>query len=415
MLSLGRASSRQRHPRPFVAVVSPGLPRSIVRTEALRRTSRAAQLRRFARARLVLLKRGPFFTAKILSLSFMSAEQWSAARAIAAAFLSGPWELDGMIERAGKRGRWVRGLAMRTLAAFSQPNRPSIGILGSFIAADPGFNRQASISTRVTSATPSKLQPVAGNPTTWELPQLTTPDALAEWVGISRGELDWFADRYRSARRRSPGPLSHYHYRWLPKRSGGFRLLEVPKARLKRFQAELLHGLLDRIQPHEAAHGFRSGRSIVSCASPHVGQQVVLRIDLKDFFASISAARVRGLFMTAGYPEIVARLLTGLCTNDVSDFAWQDPVLLNASPRPGFARRGSLYRRRHLPQGAPTSPALANLCAYRLDCRLQGLRARPARSTRAMPMIWSSPAARTSRLRPSISHCRLRDCIGRGI
>jgi RNA-directed DNA polymerase len=303
----------------------------------------------------------------------MSAEQWSAARAIAAAFLSGPWELDGMIERAGKRGRWLRGLARRTLAAFSQPNRPSIGTLGRFIAADPGFMRQASISARVTSAIPSKLQPVVGTPAMWELPQLTTTEALAEWLGISRGELDWFADRYGSARRRSPGPLSHYHYRWLPKRSGDFRLLEVPKARLKRFQGELLHGLLDRIQPHEAAHGFRSGRSIVSCASPHVGQKVVLRIDLKDFFASISAARVRGLFMTAGYPETVARLLSRLCTNDVPEFVWQDPALLNTAPRPRIARHGSLFRRRHLPQGAPTSPALANLCAYRLDCRLQGL------------------------------------------
>jgi hypothetical protein len=32
-----------------------------------------------------------------------------------------------------------------------------------------------------------------------------------------------------------------------------------------------------------------------------------------------------------------------------------------------------LYARPHLPQGAPTSPALANLCTYRIDCRLQGL------------------------------------------
>ena len=303
----------------------------------------------------------------------MSAEKWSAARAIAAAFLSGPWELDGMIARSGRRGRWLRSLARRSLATFSQPYRPSINRLGQFIAADPGFVRYASISAGKIEATLPEIRPVAGNPSTWQLPQLTTPGDLAEWLGISCGELDWFADRYGRSWQRSPGPLNHYHYRWLLKRSGGFRLLEIPKARLKHFQAELLHSVLDRIHPHEAAHGFRAGRSILTFAAPHVGQQVVVRIDLKNFFASISAARVRGIFMTAGYPESVARLLTGLCTNSVHECVWQDTALLDTALRPSIGEGGALLRHPHLPQGAPTSPALANLCAYRLDCRLQGL------------------------------------------
>jgi hypothetical protein len=310
----------------------------------------------------------------------MSAELWSAARAIAAAFLGGPWELDAMTERAGKQRRWMRALAGRTLAAFPQPPRPSIGALGQFIAADSGFIRYGRSPAARILAPPTELRPLAGNPATWRLPQLQTPAALAEWLGIFRRELDWFADRYGRSQQRPPGPLSHYHYRWLPKRSGGLRLLEIPKGRLKCFQAELLHGLLDHIPSHDSAHGFRAGRSILTFASPHVGQQIALRIDLKNFFTSISAARVRGVFMTAGYPEDVARLLSGVCTNRVPEFVWKDPSLLNTALRPSIFDSEALLRRPHLPQGAPTSPALANLCAYRLDCRLLGL-ARSADAT----------------------------------
>src|SRR5207244_3281701 len=85
----------------------------------------------------------------------------------------------------------------------------------------------------------------------------------------------------------------------------------------------------------------------------------------------VSSARVLALFQTAGYPNPVARLLTGLCTNSVP------ADVLDAYPFPGRAvpwwRLERPYRWPHLPQGAPTSPALANLCAYRLDCRLSGL------------------------------------------
>ena len=88
-------------------------------------------------------------------------------------------------------------------------------------------------------------------------------------------------------------------------------------------------------------------------------------MDFRDFFPTINSARVFRLFMTAGYPEAVAGCLADLCTNAV-DFAF-----LNDSPL-DYTSQLALGRK-HLPQGAPTSPALANLCSYRLDCRLAGL------------------------------------------
>jgi hypothetical protein len=198
---------------------------------------------------------------------------------------------------------------------------------------------------------------VVMNPSPWPVPSLPTSAQLAAWLDIGLNELDWFADCQRRLSK-APARLQHYTYRWLAKRSGNARLLEMPKQRLKAIQWRILHEILDVLPPHEAAHGFRRGRSIASFVAGHAGRDIVLRFDLRDFFPSIRASRVHALFVKAGYPRPVARLLTSLSTTVASC---------------EVAPPSDLYRTPHLPQGAPTSPALANLCAYRLDCRLTGL------------------------------------------
>jgi hypothetical protein len=103
---------------------------------------------------------------------------------------------------------------------------------------------------------------------------------------------------------------------------------------------------------------------------------VVIRLDLEDFFNSIAADRIYGIFRTAGYPEAVAHALTGLSTNVVPTGFWEalprpaDPLQISA-----HHRLGRRLATPHLPQGAPTSPALANLAAFKLDRRLAGLAA----------------------------------------
>lgn len=207
-----------------------------------------------------------------------------------------------------------------------------------------------------------------------DLPALATPGDLADWLGLRIGELDWFAGSLRP-QVAANGPLWHYSYCWLAKRRGGYRLIEIPKPRLRNLQRRILRDILERVPVHPAAHGCVRGRSAVSAALPHTGTDVVLQIDLREFFSTVAAARVHGVFRTLGYPPAVARLLTGLATHSTPHSVLRAaPVAEHADAQ---AKRSQLQRHvlltaPHLPQGAPSSPALANLCAYRLDLRLSG-------------------------------------------
>jgi hypothetical protein len=215
----------------------------------------------------------------------------------------------------------------------------------------------------------------------WDVPRIDTVGDLATWLGLPLDELDWFADRRAMLVRAPAGKLDHHRRIWVPKRSGGARLLEAPKPRLAALQRRVLHEILDRIPLHEAAHGFRRGRSVATFVAPHVSRALVLRIDLEEFFASVARERVVGIFRAAGYLDEVARTLAGLATTRTPSHVLRG-VPPGVSPEV-HARTRQRLRIPHLAQGAPSSPALANLAAFRLDARLDGLARRAgARFTR---------------------------------
>lgn len=292
---------------------------------------------------------------------------------LAAAMVSGDWNQQAILERsraaARSRGRWLTRLVQQVCEAWL--DRPPLqSKLATFIAEGDYVTWQQ--GDRIVPAIVFSPSMHPGSFTCIRpLPNISTWMRLAEWLNISPGELDWFADIQGRQRHIPTGRLQHYRYNWVRKRHGSARLIEAAKPRLKEIQRRLLHEILELIPPHAAAHGFRAAHSVRSFVEPHAGRPIVLRIDLRDFFPSIPAAQVLALFMAVGYPETVARVLTGLCTNRVpSSILEEVPEGVSAEE---FRRLSGLYGRRHLPQGAPTSPALANLCAFALDCRLSGL------------------------------------------
>ena len=302
--------------------------------------------------------------------------------ALANAILSVEAETDAISAQLrrvlGGNWRWTRPLADRYLQKFAGQVRPRRREVVSFLREDPGFvevchrfGGQLRIRHWITGA--QTMRPVAAAQN-WPVPRIETVAQLAEWLALTPSDLGWFAD-LKGLGYKNPQPrLAHYHYRAMTKATGSVRLIEVPKHRLKDLQQQMVIGILNHIPSHNAAHGFVKGRSIQSFAAPHVGRPVVLRMDLENFFPAFPGARVQSFFRTAGYPETVADLLGALATNSVPRGVWRAMRQEGAALDPQqLWHVQELYARPHLPQGAPTSPSLANLCSYRLDCRLSGL------------------------------------------
>ncbi|WP_172592179.1 reverse transcriptase family protein [Subtercola boreus] len=201
-------------------------------------------------------------------------------------------------------------------------------------------------------------------------PPPRTLTELAALLDVTPGELDWLADTGGWNRRAPAGPLHHYRYEWRSRPGRVPRLLEVPTERMRAAQRILLHEVFALLPLHGAAHGFVPGRSALTAARLHTGRDVVIALDLVTFFTRVTAGRVYGALRQEGTPERIALALTGLATNRV-------PARVIGAMPPGgdpderFALRQALAAA-HLPQGAPTSPALANLAIRRVDSRLAG-------------------------------------------
>lgn len=135
----------------------------------------------------------------------------------------------------------------------------------------------------------------------------------------------------------------HYRTYGLPKKRGKDRIISQPSKRLKGLQAWILANILAPLKVSNSCKGFEVGSSTFKNAEPHRGANGLLTIDLKEFFPTVSQKQVFNIFRALGYNDLMAVVLSNLCTYEGA-----------------------------LPQGGPCSPKLANLVAWRLDLRIQG-------------------------------------------
>ena len=151
------------------------------------------------------------------------------------------------------------------------------------------------------------------------------------------------------------------------KLDGTYRPIWAPNPGLMHVQRWILANVLTGIKLHDATHAYRSGLSIKSCAEQHVGAQWLLKMDLHNFFGSIDESQVFKIIRDLGYPALLAFEMARICTRG----GWSREDLPPLKGR-GLERYGNPYRG-VLPQGAPTSGALANAVGFRLDKRLREL------------------------------------------
>lgn len=144
-------------------------------------------------------------------------------------------------------------------------------------------------------------------------------------------------------------PKPKYKTFLIKKKSGGSRLISEPRFAVKDLQNKLLRFLYGTsAEMKKCVHGFTKSRSIVTNARRHCSPKTryVLNLDLENFFPSITFFRIRGLFQAGPF-----------------NFSYENSTVLAHL----CCHQGTL------PQGAPTSPILANLVCRTLDKDLMDL------------------------------------------
>lgn len=137
--------------------------------------------------------------------------------------------------------------------------------------------------------------------------------------------------------------LNQYKPILIRKKDNSQRQLWIPNDVLKPVQRKIHEYLKSQYKPPSCVHGLDAMHTIIANAHYHARGPYLLSLDIRDFFPSVHTSRVR-------------RVLSSYFSNEALD------------------RVVALSTLHHeLPQGAPTSPLIANIALANLDRRLLGL------------------------------------------
>ena len=188
------------------------------------------------------------------------------------------------------------------------------------------------------------------------LPSIASVDQLAKLLDTSVKELRFLSFQRKLSKH------SHYVRYGIKKKTGGIRKISAPKPRLKKVQRAILDKILAKQNCSVYAHGFLPSKSIVTNAKPHIGADILINMDLENFFPTLNYKRVFGLFKGMGFSKQLATILSHIATEP-------EEKLIKVHGQKMYLYEGERY----LPQGAPTSPMITNLICRRMDQRLAGV------------------------------------------
>jgi len=196
------------------------------------------------------------------------------------------------------------------------------------------------------------------------LPPILTLGHLAQHVGIPTTLLYDVVKRYEH----------HYKVYFTRKKNGSARMIHVPQPFLCSLQRWINAYILQKATMHPRSYAYKVDCDIVECAKQHCGAKTLIKMDIKDYFPSITEERVYSVYREFGYSRLVAFQLARLSTTTLSH---------ERHPRPSLLQKPSdklnkypFYKnnwRGFLPQGSPTSPMFSNLVSRRMDAAIEAL------------------------------------------
>ncbi len=200
-----------------------------------------------------------------------------------------------------------------------------------------------------------------------DLPVIFTLNHLANIIGVRSEDLQKVVSRqvdsyriFRVKKRGIPGKT--------PPPSRKFRTICVPDPFLMKTQRWIAQNILNAISPHEASFAFTPGKDLVDAAKWHTSAKWLVKMDVRNFFESITEKHAYHSFRSFGYTALLSFQMARICTRLPERDRRQAPEYRAFRDKSKIVYRPLATG--HLPQGAPSSPMLANLAMRRLDTRL---------------------------------------------